>query len=63
MAKYVTFMVPVPIEEGGDLYKRLENATERTGLTMTQVVETTVQLGIYGQISCNLALIEQSPVK
>ena len=61
MAKYITFMVAVPIEQDGDLAKRLEKEDERTGMSVQQLVETTVQLGLYGQITRNLALIEDSP--
>lgn len=63
MAKYITFMVAVPIEFGSDLAKRLEKEAERTGMSVQQLVETTVQLGLYGQINRNLALIEDSPAK
>lgn len=63
MAKYVTYLVPVPVEVDGELAKRLEKAAQRTGLSVQQVVETTVQLGIYGTISRNLDLLENTPAK
>ena len=61
MAKYVTYTVEIPIEVGGELAKRLETVAERDGCSVQSVVDTVVQLGIYGQISRNLALIEDSP--
>ena len=61
MAKFVTYQVAVPIELGSELAQRLEKAAERSGLSVQQVVDIAVQLGIYGQISRNLALIEDSP--
>ena len=61
MAKFVTCQVAVTIELGSELAQRLEKTAERSGLSVQQVVDIAVQLGIYGQISRNLALIEDSP--
>ena len=63
MANYVTYLVPVPIELGSELAQRLEKEADRSGLSVQQLVETTVQLGVYGTISRNLDLLEQSPKK
>ena len=63
MANFVTYLVPVPIELGSELAHRLEKEAERSGLSVQQLVETTVQLGVYGTISRNLDLLEQSPKK
>ena len=63
MANFVTYLVPVPIELGSELARRLEKEADRSGLSVQQVVETTVQLGVYGTISRNLDLLEKSPKK
>lgn len=63
MANYATFLVPVPVEVGSNLLERLEKTAKRTGLSLQDVVETTVQLGVYGTISRNLDLLENTPGK
>lgn len=61
MAKYVTYTVEIPIQAEGELEKRLEVVAARNHCTVQSVVDTVVQLGIYGHIQGNLALLEQSP--
>lgn len=61
MKKYVTYTVQIPIEEGGELHKRLEAVAEQKGCSVQRVVDAVVQLGVYGHMEGNLALYEKSP--
>ena len=60
MAKYVTYTVQIPIEEGGELAKKIEAVAKRNGLSVESIVDTAVQLGIYGHIEGNLATLERA---
>ena len=61
MKKYVTYTVEIPIEEGGELHKRIEALAKDRNMLPEDVVSTVVQLGVYWHMEGNVALYEKSP--
>lgn len=61
MKKYVTYTVEIPIEEGGELHKRIEALAKDRNMLPEDVVSTVVQLGVYWHMEGNVARYEKSP--
>lgn len=61
MAKYVTYTVEIPIEEGSEMAHRIEALAKSRNMLPEDVVASVVQLGVYGHMEGNLALYEKSP--
>lgn len=59
MGKYVMVKVDIPIEQGGELHRRLESVARECGKTTEAVIAFMVQMGVYGHIEGNLSLYER----
>lgn len=54
------YTVAVPVEEGSELAERLNAVAEKTCCSVQAVVDTVVQLGVYGHMEGNLTLYEKA---
>lgn len=61
MGKYITYTVKIPVEEGGELAQRIEALAKSRDMLPEDIVNSVVQLGIYGHMEGNMALYEKSP--
>lgn len=61
MKKYVTYTVEIPIEEGGELHKRIEALAKDRNMRPEDVAAFVVQVGIYGHMEGNMTLYEKTP--
>lgn len=61
MKKYVTYTVEIPIEEGGQLHKRIEALAKDRNMLPEDVVAFIVQVGVCGHMEGNMALYEKTP--
>lgn len=59
MNKYAKFNVMIPIATDSELYARLMKLAMARGCDVDEVVESVVQLGIYGHIEGNLPTYER----
>ena len=60
MKNYATFNVMIPITTDSELYARLMKLAMVRGCDVDEVVDSVVQLGIYGHIEGNLSTYERA---
>lgn len=60
MSQYAMFQVAIPIAKDSEIYLRLEDLAKRKNCSIDAMVDSVVQLGVYGHIEGNLPTYEKA---
>lgn len=59
MAIYKRKRVTVVIEEGSDIDRRVQSYAELRGITYSQALQESVEVGLHPHMRCNLDMLER----